>query len=40
MIEGYTAEYRPETPSERDLVVEMAYNKWRIRRMWRNSSGG
>ena len=34
MIEGYTAEYRPETPSERDLVVEMAYNKWRIRRMW------
>ena len=33
-VQEYTAEYQPLTRSERDLIAEMAYAKWRQYRTW------
>jgi len=39
LINDYNQEFRPETSSEHDLVVDMAYAKWRQLRCWISETG-
>ena len=39
LLEEFTAEFQPETPSEEALIAEMAYAKWRQYRIWLAETG-
>ena len=39
LLEEYTQEFQPETPSEEALIAEMAYAKWRQYRTWLAEAG-
>ena len=39
LLQEYTQEFQPETPSEEALITEMAYAKWRQYRTWFAEAG-